>query len=290
MKYYILYNPKAGSGTGEQTAHKLDSILEGQELEYRNVLEATDYKAFFEGLQQDDKVVVVGGDGSLNHFANDINGLEVKNELYFFAGGSGNDFLNDLELDKEKGPYQINKYLVDLPKVIVNGKESLFLNGIGYGIDGYCCEVADEMHAKDPNAQINYAGIAIKGLLGLGHFKPCDAKIKVDGKEYSFKKVWLAGTMNGRYYGGGMNNAPSQDRLNAERKLSLVVFHGSGKLHTLMIFPGIFKGEHVKHTKQVTVIEGFDITVEFENPCALQIDGETVLAVTKYQALSSKLF
>lgn len=95
--------------------------------------------------------------------------------------------------------------------------------------------------------------------------------------------------MNGRYYGGGMDCAPAQDRLNKDRKLSLVVFHGSGKLHTLMIFPSIFKGEHVKHTKQVQVIEGYDITVEFDGPCALQIDGETVLAVTKYNARSSKL-
>ena len=39
-------------------------------------------------------------------------------------------------------------------------------------------------------------------------------------------------------------------------------------------------------TKQVTVIEGHDITVEFTSPCALQIDGETVLNVKKYNARS----
>ena len=284
--YYILFNPKAGGGTGEATARKLDELLKGEELKYQSVLEVKDYAKFLSEIGSDAKIVLVGGDGSLNHFANDINGLELKNEVYFFAGGTGNDFLNDLELDSSKGPYLINKYLKDLPSVTVNGKRSLFVNGIGYGIDGYCCEVADQLHdagVKD----INYTSIAIKGL--LGKFKPRNAKITVDGKSYSFKKVWLAPSMNGRYYGGGMDCAPAQDRLNKDRKLSLVVFHGSGKLHTLMIFPSIFKGEHVKHTKQVQVIEGYDITVEFDGPCALQIDGETVLAVTKYNAKSSKL-
>ena len=284
--YYILFNPKAGGGTGEATARKLDELLKGEELKYQSVLEVKDYAKFLSEIGSDAKIVLVGGDGSLNHFANDINGLELKNEVYFFAGGTGNDFLNDLELDASKGPYLINKYLKDLPSVTVNGKRSLFVNGIGYGIDGYCCEVADQLH--DAGVQdINYTSIAIKGL--LGKFKPRNAKITVDGKSYSFKKVWLAPSMNGRYYGGGMDCAPAQDRLNKDRKLSLVVFHGSGKLHTLMIFPSIFKGEHVKHTKQVQVIEGYDITVEFDGPCALQIDGETVLAVTKYNAKSSKL-
>ncbi len=284
--YYILFNPKAGGGTGEAAAKKLDELLKGEELKYQSVLEIKDYAKFFSEIGSEAKVVLVGGDGSLNHLANDIDGLDVKNELYFFAGGTGNDFLNDLELDPEKGPYQINKYLKDLPSVMVNGKRSLFVNGIGYGIDGYCCEVADQLH--DSGVQdINYTSIAIKGL--LGKFKPRNAKVTVDGKSYNFKKVWLAPTMNGRYYGGGMDCAPAQDRLNKERKLSLVVFQGSGKLHTLMIFPSIFKGEHVKHTKQVHVFEGYDMTVEFDGPCALQIDGETVLGVTKYQAKSSKL-
>lgn len=282
--YYILYNAKSAGGTGEKTARKLEEILKGEKLEFKAVNEM-DYRSFFTSVNPEAKIVLVGGDGTLNYFVNDVRRLDIKNEIYFFAGGTGNDFLKDLELDPEKGPYDISKYLKHLPSVVVNGQNWLFLNGVGYGIDGYCCEVADQMHANGVT-DVNYAGIAIKGL--LGKFKPRDAKITVDGKSYSFKKVWIAATMNGRYYGGGMMNAPKQDRLNKDGKLSLVVFHGSGALHTLMIFPSIFKGEHVNHTKQVSVFEGYDITVEFSKPCALQIDGETVLNVTDYQAKSYK--
>lgn len=56
-----------------------------------------------------------------------------------------------------------------------------------------------------------------------------------------------------------------------------------------MTFPSIFKGEHVKHTNTVEVLVGKDITVEFDSPAALQIDGETIKGVTKYHATASSL-
>jgi len=92
--------------------------------------------------------------------------------------------------------------------------------------------------------------------------------------------------MNGKYYGGGMIPTPNQKRLgkNGEKKLSVMIFHDSSKLKTLMIFPSIFKGEHVKNVKYVTVLEGKDITVEFDEPRPLQIDGETILGVRSYTA------
>ena len=78
--------------------------------------------------------------------------------------------------------------------------------------------------------------------------------------------------------------APEQKRDDPEKMLSLTLFHTSGRLKTLMIFPSIFKGEHVKNEKYVAVLKGREITVEFDSPRALQIDGETVLDVLSYTA------
>ena len=165
----------------------------------------------------------------------------------------------------------------------------MFINGVGYGIDGYCCEVGDMLHEKNDNENtnkpINYTSIAIKGL--LFHYKPTNATVTVDGKKHTYKKVWLAPTMNGKYYGGGMMPTPEQKRLQAEKKLSILVFHNSGKLKTLMIFPSLFKGKHIEYTKQVDILSGKEITVEFDRPAALQIDGETILNVTKYTATAA---
>jgi len=156
----------------------------------------------------------------------------------------------------------------------------LFINNMGFGIDGYCCEVADQIKEKEPNKEINYAGIAIKGL--LFHFKSCHASVSVDGKDYEFDNVWIAPTMKGRFYGGGMNMAPAQDR-NSD-KLSLVIYRSKSTLKALMQFPSIFKGEHVKNTDMVTILTGNKIKVKFSRPCAAQIDGETVLNVSEYEA------
>ena len=88
--------------------------------------------------------------------------------------------------------------------------------------------------------------------------------------------------MRGHYYGGGMIPTPEQDR--ASDTLSLMLFHGAGRIRTLCVFPSIFKGAHVKHKNMVEVHTGHEITVEFDRPTPLQIDGETVLNVTKYTA------
>ena len=157
--------------------------------------------------------------------------------------------------------------------------------GIGYGIDGYCCEVGDKLR-ETSDKPINYAGIAIKGL--LFHYHPTSATVIVDGVEHKYKKVWLAPTMNGRYYGGGMIPTPKQDRLNKEHTVSVMVYYGSGKIKSLAVFPSIFKGEHVNHKEMVEVLSGKEITVRFDSPAALQVDGETIIGVTEYSVRTGK--
>lgn len=276
MVGYVLYNPLAGDGNTLEEAKVLEATKE-EELVYCDITKIDDYARFLSELKEDDYIIICGGDGTLNRFINATDGLDIKNEIRYYAVGTGNDFAKDVG-DGTDNPFRISEYIKDLPTVTVNGKTYRFLNGVGYGIDGYCCEVGDKLKAESKKP--NYTAIAIKGL--LLHYKPTKATVTVDGKTYTYDKAWLAPTMNGRYYGGGMIPTPNQKRLGDDKLVSLMVFHGSGKLRTLMIFPSIFKGEHVKHTKQVAVLEGNEITVEFDSPRALQIDGETVLDVRSY--------
>ena len=285
MKYTVLYNPNAGNGTGKSEAEKLRDILKGDELTFTDITKLGGYADFFAGLDKDEGLILAGGDGTLNRFINETEGLDPGRDIYYFAAGSGNDFAHDLGKGKDDAPFVITKYLKDLPTVTVKGKKYRFLNGVGYGIDGYCCEVGDKLRATSTKP-VNYTAIAIKGL--LFHYHPANAEVIVDSVSHTYRKVWLAPTMNGRYYGGGMEVAPAQDRLNAAREQSVVVMYGSGKLKTLIVFPSIFKGEHVKHKEMVEVLTGHEITVKFDRPCALQIDGETVLGVTEY-SVSSKV-
>ena len=276
MKYHVLYNTLSGNGKAERALQTLGEKIGGENLARVSVLEIENYADFFSAIPAEDKIILCGGDGTLNRFANAVRKVELKHEIYYFACGSGNDFLRDIE-GKEDELVPLNEYLKDLPVVTVNGREYVFLNGVGYGIDGYCCEEGDKQRLQSTKP-VDYTGIAIKGL--LFHYKPTKATVIVDGTEYCFDNVWLAPTMFGRYYGGGMMPAPEQAR--DQDHVSVMAYHGASKIKVLVIFPNLFKGEHVKSYKHVSVFSGKEITVKFDEPRTLQIDGETVFNVTEY--------
>lgn len=274
---HVLYNPIAGGGTGEIRARELEKRFPGEKMVFHDV-RPTNLTALVRSLAPGDRVILAGGDGTLNHFINRLPALPEEIPFYYYAAGSGNDFLRDAPADAN-GLVHLNPYIENLPTVTVRNQTRRFLNDVGYGIDGYCCEEGDRLRAKGKR-NVNYAAIAIKGL--LFSFKPREATIEVDGETKCYRNVWLAPSMNGRFYGGGMKIAPDQDRLNGEGCVSVVVLHCRSKLKTLIAFPGIFKGSHVRRTDMVEIRSGQRITVEFDRPTALQIDGETVSGVRKY--------
>ena len=279
MAGYVLYNPLAGNGKGGEDARLLELILQ-EDLEFYDMTRITNYAAFLSGMEPGDYLIIAGGDGTLNRFVNDTEGLRIERQILYFPVGTGNDFAKDLSRDAYSIPRPINWYIKDLPIVEVHGKKYRFFNGVGFGIDGYCCQVGDELRKEAQ--EVNYTSIAVKGL--LRHYDARYARITVDGETFTYEKVWIAPTMYGRYYGGGMMAAPAQRRWDKEKRLSLVIFHGAGRLRTLCIFPSIFKGRHINHKKYVAVHTGTNIKVEFDRPTPLQIDGETVPNVTSYTA------
>lgn len=280
---YVLFNHLSNNGAGESRADALLKALgvkEGEEYKKIDLVGLT-LTDWMKDVTAEDVIYLVGGDGTLNRIANELDGTEVPCPMLLISGGTGNDFLKDIvENYPTEGYTDVREYITNLPTIKVNGKELHFLNGIGYGIDGMCCEVADKMKAEGKE-KIDYTGLTIKLL--LFHYKCPTATVTIDdGTEKTYEKVWLASTMNGRYYGGGMKVAPEQDRKGD--KLTCVIWHGSGKVKTLAVFPSMFKGEHVKKKDIITVIPAKKVKVKFDIPMAMQIDGDTVLNVTEYEA------
>lgn len=278
---YVFWNKESNNGKAAEAKAELEKVFEGQELNFFDVKEIKNAAEICKDFNNSDKIIIAGGDGTLSRFVNDIYELHLQNEIYFYTCGTGNDFINDIrercEINNNLIP--MNEFIKSLPVVTVNNEKHYFINGIGYGIDGYCCEEGDKLRAVS-DKPVNYAGIAIKGM--LGKFKPCGGSVTVDGVTTRYKKIWLAPTMIGRYFGGGMKITPDQDRLNKEHLVSNCVFHDSGMLKTLMVFPSIFKGEHVSHKDIIEIKTGHEVKVEFDKPCALQIDGETYTNITSY--------
>ncbi len=284
---YVVYNPTAGAHYGvDRIRAKMSEAFPGEEIDLADT-KSIDKGEYIRRITAEDRLVVVGGDGTLNHFVNEIEDKDYPYPIYCYAAGTGNDFINDVIGVGTDKLVKINEYIKDLPQIEVNGKFYKFINGIGYGIDGYCCEEGDKYREKHNGAAPNYTRIALKGLLGA--FKTVHARITVDGVTREYDNAWMAPSMNGRYFGGGMMITPEQDRLNPERNLSVVIVHAKSRLRLLTIFPKIFKGKHTKYSKLFEVFIGKDVEVEFDRPVALQIDGETVLGVKSYKAKSSAL-
>lgn len=276
---YLFYNPSARNGKAAEDLQLIKKTLDGQDVEIYAVTDIDDYVSVIDKIQPEDIVYIVGGDGTLNRFINDSTNLRILGDIFFYSAGTGNDFKHDVDPDNSLYRIRLNDYIRNLPTVTVGGVTYKFVNGIGFGIDGYCCEEGDRQRAAG-RQDINYSAIAVKGC--LFRFKPYGADITVDGETRHYNKVWLAPTMFGKYYGGGMKVAPEQDRNNPQHTVTSVVIHGTGRLKTLIRFAKIFSGEHTKYTDMVDIRTGHEVRVVFDRPCALQIDGETVRNVTEY--------
>ena len=276
---YLLFNPKSNNGNND--INIIDKSIGGRELTKINLLDI-DVKDFVPTLTENDKVFLCGGDGTICRFANNTYGFEFPCPVYIIQSGTGNDFLRDI------GAYggklvDVRPYFKDLPIVTINGVETRFLNGVGFGLDGAVCEAAEEFK-KHSTKKFSYLGLAIQ--LIMGKYKRPNCRAVIDGVEYTYEKMWIASAMKGKYYGGGMMVAPTQDRHSG--KLGAMMFHGGARPKILTVLPTIYKGEHVKFKKIVEMFECEEIFVEFDIPTALQIDGDTVSGVVSYTARTAK--
>ena len=162
--FCVLYNPLSSTGKGEEKARRLTEILgKDSKVEFQSLIDLTDVPAFLDALPADTYPIVTGGDGTLSRFVDSLGG-NPKRDIYYYPAGTGNDFLNDLNKNGDTEPFLLNPYITDLPHIHFNGETHVFINGVGYGIDGYVCEEGDRIRKKT-GKPINYTGTAVKGLL-----------------------------------------------------------------------------------------------------------------------------
>lgn len=278
MKYHFLFNPLAGKGKAEKFALELDTT-EPQNTCCQDLTKIDNFENFLSTLDSDERIVICGGDGTLNGFINRADLSSVENDIIYYPAGSGNDFMKDLNRTESEKGFKVNGYIKNLPVVNFSGKEYRFINGVGFGIDGVVCAEGDRLRAKDK--KVNYTALAVKCLL---KFKPVNAEVTIDGVTKSYKKVWMTTAMKGRFFGGGMMIAPDQKRDSDEGEISVLVAHNLSRFKILTLFPSIFKGKHTKYTKYIDLVKCHNISVKYDRPCALQMDGEPTFGITEYTA------
>lgn len=148
---YVLYNPLADNRSGKVNSQTIKDILTMDSLTFLDITEL-DVKEFFANKAGNNRVVIAGGDGTVLNLANTFNGELPDRPIFYFPIGTGNDLMRDLQKTAFKDIVQLNPYIKNLPKVTVNGVTKYFLNGVGFGIDGYCCEEGDKLREKSQDA------------------------------------------------------------------------------------------------------------------------------------------
>ena len=121
---YLLFNPLADNSKGEEDARKWaqDNGVDG---EFISLLDIEDMVEFLNGLDEKDEVILTGGDGTLNNFANDVYGHELKNPVYYAKCGSGNDFFRDNEKYVENNRIELRPFLKNLPLIKMSIKQGM---------------------------------------------------------------------------------------------------------------------------------------------------------------------
>ena len=269
----ILYNPLSRNGKSKETVNQLKEKLVslGNDVSVQSIFEVVSIKSFIESVNIEDRVIIVGGDGTLHHLVNSIRGYDIKQPLYVSKAGTGNDFIRSL--NNKEDIIDITPYIKDLPKVLVNNKESLFLNGTGIGVDAYVCHLVNTSPKK--KTAFNYFKNALKAFLT---YKPSEAVVTVDGVSTAYKKVWFVLAANSIYMGGGMKFSPKSVR--DDDLLEMLIIHRIPRLLLFLIFPTIYLGWHVKFRRYVKVIQGKSFKVEYGRSAYLQMDGESLDDVT----------
>lgn len=277
---YILFNPMANGGRGDRGLEDVTGALSAEAPQVVDVTQ-TDTAALLAGLAPDDKVVLCGGDGTVNRLINDLGGEAPAVPIYLWRFGTGNDFLRDVTIgtpDEDARSILLNDRIPGLPVAQIAGRDPFrFLNGCSCGVDAVVCGMMEESRLSPKKA--SYAATALRVF--FRRYKPMHGRVTVDGETREYDNLWMAVSMNGRFQGGGMKFAPDQQR--DSDRLCCVVWHGTSPLGTLLRFPFVIVGKHTVFP-YCDVRFGREIAVELDAPTTLQYDGEVIYGVSGYTA------
>lgn len=258
---YIYYNPKANNGKGAKKAEKLYKKLNKKNNVIIENLDLSTIADKVKVLDENDKLILAGGDGTIHHFINSVDLDSLKCKVYLLRDGSGNDFAKG-----HKGKcFEITNELKNLPTFRMDEKEYKFINGVGIGVDALVCKrVNENMHES------SYYKVAKDAFKD---YKPFNLEIVVDGNIHHFRNVLFCACQNGKYFGGGMKIAPYAKR--EDEYLDLYIVHSIGLTKLLILFPLIFIGKHTIAKKNVTYFKCKNIKLQSEDKkLYLQAEGE----------------
>lgn len=281
---HIIYNPMSSSGNGRKIFHRTIAVLDKENIEYK-VYETTGPKSakmYAKDITSDeysDKIVVIGGDGTLHEVFNGIKDFS-KATIGYIPSGSGGDFARDLGISTNpakaiEAVIHTKEYkMVDVGNLTDAECNRKFCVSAGIGFDAAVCHEA--LHSrlkvflnKLKLGKLTYVLIAIKQILSTK--KHGCTIILDDARKIKFDHFYFAAAMIHRYEGGGFMFCP--DAKCDDGLFDLCVAGNLSKLKVLMTIPKALKGKHVS-CKGISIYQAKKIQIISDEKLPIHGDGE----------------
>ncbi len=228
-----------------------------------------------------DRIVCVGGDGTLNEVVNgffDENGpLRKDAVLGFLPNGTGCDFCRTIPIPtgleaslatlREGYIHTIDLGLIRYRDHAGRTCTRYFHNIASFGLGG---EVDDRVN-KTSKACGPFITFIVATLISLFAYGKKRIRIRVDDADERTVDVLNVAVANGRYHGGGMLVAP--DAMTDDGLFDVTVI---GAMSLPMVFwhlPKLYVGG-IKRIRQVSIVTGEKVAAASDQRVLLDIDGE----------------
>tara|TARA_B110001454_G_scaffold212973_1_gene230454 strand:+ start:341 stop:1231 length:891 start_codon:yes stop_codon:yes gene_type:complete len=269
--YYIIVNPISGNGKSKNLMNNLTVDLENKNITYKII--KTEYsghaKKICNNLQDYDKIIIIGGDGTFNEAINGIMLNNHKPTIGFIPGGTGNAMMHDLNgttYDKALDIILSNRTKkIDVMQLDFNDSIEYSINIVGWGMAADINILSEKLRFLGPT---RYTIASMYYVFN----KVCrKAKIKIDEREI-FDNFLFILTLNTIHTGRGMKAAPKA-KLDDGLIDIIILKSNISKLELLLLLPKIFSGKHVLSDK-VEYVQGKKINIIPDENEILNIDGE----------------
>ncbi|WP_099468782.1 diacylglycerol/lipid kinase family protein [Konateibacter massiliensis] len=283
---HFIVNLHSKSGYARVIWGKIEEVLQEQGTAYETYF--TEYKGHATKIaedltftEQNIRIVVLGGDGTVNEVVEGIGDFEHV-ILGYIPTGSSNDLARSLGLPTDPKKAILNilspKYFIqmDIGEVRTKKGKRRFVVSNGIGLDASICEEAlDSKIKKVLNTlklgKLTYVLIALKQIL---LFQMPSSEILIDGKQKrSYKGIYFISSHIHKYEGGGLMICPKASY--NDGKIDVCVVKNLKKLKLLCLLPSAYFGKHTK-SRGVDMIRCNEITIKTSRKMNVHTDGESM--------------
>lgn len=269
MKIRTIVNPVAGKGKTRGIISEVKESLEKavDEVDLVQTSKPGDgYRLSRQAARGDfDRVVAVGGDGTVREVASGLVGTGTK--LAIVPSGMGNDLARSLGVPKDVKKASSIVSTENFRRIDLGRVEEQYFSVLGLG---FPVEVMELVNRGENNMLPGPGYFLVSIMRVVFRMKPFGVRLEVDGDGYEDRALAVF-VMNPPYTGGGLKLSPGA-RMD-DGLLDVVVIGNAGKRELLGQLPRVYRGEHLDHPK-VHLFRGKSVRVETEEELRVELDGD----------------